>query len=109
MNQRHPQSRHTPHGGSCSHYPNLVGRGATRACVERMFTSISANLLRWRYTLTAGPQPRVQQGQFRHTQTGQLLRARQAANTVNATVPARVFAPEEPRALKKDTESVPAS
>ena len=28
----------------CSHYPNLVGRGATRACVERMFTSISANL-----------------------------------------------------------------
>ena len=74
----------------CSHYPNLVGRGATRACVERMFTTISANLLRWRYTLTGGPQPRVQQGQFRHTQTGQLLRARQAANTGNATVPAQV-------------------
>ena len=26
----------------CTHHPSLVGRGATRACVERMFTSVSA-------------------------------------------------------------------
>jgi hypothetical protein len=28
----------------CSRYPNLVGRGATRACVKRMFGSIRTNL-----------------------------------------------------------------
>ena len=74
----------------CTRYPNLVGRGATRTCVKRMFGSIRANLHRWQYTLADGPQPAVQQGQFRHTRTGQLLRTRQAAQAGDATVPAWV-------------------
>ena len=74
----------------CTRYPNLVGRGATRTCVKRMFGSIRANLHRWQYTLADGPQPAVQQGQFRHTQTGQLLRTRQTAQAGDATVPAWV-------------------
>ena len=74
----------------CTRYPNLVGRGATRTCVKRMFGSIRTNLHRWQYTLADGPQPGVQQGQFRHTQTGQLLRTRQAAQAGDATVPAWV-------------------
>ena len=71
----------------CSRYPNLAGRGATRACVKRMFGSIRTNLHRWHYTLADGPQPGIQQGQFRHTQAGQLLRARQTARAGRATVP----------------------
>ena len=55
-----------------------------------MFGSIRTNLHRWQYTLAGGPQPGVQQGQFRHTQTGQLLRTRQAAQAGDATVPAWV-------------------
>ena len=76
----------------CTRYPNLVGRGTTRTCVKRMFGSVSvrANLPRWQYTLARGPQPEIQQGQFRHTQTGQLLRTRQAAQAGDATVPAWV-------------------
>ena len=74
----------------CTHYPDLVGRGSTRACVKRMFGSIRDNLHRWQYTLADGPQPEIQQGQFRHTQTGQLLRARQTAQAGDATVPAWV-------------------
>ena len=72
----------------CTRYPNLVGRGATRTCVKRMFGSIRTNLHRWQHTLAGGPQPGIQQGQFRHTQTGQLLRTRQAAQAGDATVPA---------------------
>ena len=64
--------------------------GTTRACVKRMFGSIRANLHRWQYTLAGGPQPEIQQGQFRHTQTGQLLRTRQAAQAGDATVSAWV-------------------
>ena len=76
----------------CTRYPNLVGRGTTRTCVKRMFGSVSvrANLPGWQYTLARGPQPEIQQGQFRHTQTGQLLRTRQAAQAGDATVPAWV-------------------
>ena len=55
-----------------------------------MFESIRTNLHRWQYTLADGPQPGVQQDQFRHTQTGQLLRTRQAAQAGDATVPAWV-------------------
>ena len=74
----------------CTHHPNLVGRGATRDCVERMFERINSNLRRWQYTLSNGPRPGVQRGQFRHTRTGHLLRARQTANAGDATVPAWV-------------------
>ena len=96
----------------CTRYPSLVGRGATHACVKRMFGSIRTNLHKWQYTLADGPQPGIQQGQFRHTQTGQLLRARQAAQAGNATVPAWVCEAEpqtgairvtdEPAALPTD-------
>ena len=74
----------------CAHRPNLVGRGATRACVKRMFETIRSNLRRWRCTLAAGSRPEVQQGHFRHTRTGQLLRARQTARAGDSTVPAWV-------------------
>jgi hypothetical protein len=77
-----------------------------------MFGSIRTNLHKWQYTLADGPQPGIQQGQFRHTQTGQLLRARQAAQAGNATVPAWVCEAEpqtgairvtdEPAALPTD-------
>ena len=74
----------------CTHHPNLVGRGSTRDCVKRMFERVRSNLHKWQYTLSGGPQPRVQQGQFRHTRTGRLLRARQAADAGDTTVPAWV-------------------
>ena len=74
----------------CTRHPNLVGRGATRDRVRRMFDGITANLRRWHHTLAASPGPEVQKGQFRHTRTGQLLRARQAAHPGDATVPALV-------------------
>ena len=78
----------------CTHHPDLVGQGATRACVKRMFEGIRSNLHRWQHTLAAGPRPGLQQRQFRHTRTGQLLRARQAANAGDTTVPAWVFEAE---------------
>jgi hypothetical protein len=74
----------------CTHYPNLVGKGSTRDRVACMFKSINANLLRWERTLADGPQPGIRPGQFRHTQAGQLLRARQAASAGDTTVPAWV-------------------
>jgi len=74
----------------CTHHPSLVGRGATRACVKRMFRSVRTNLTRWQHTLADGPQPKIQRGQFRHTQAGQLLRARQSAQAADTTVPAWV-------------------
>ena len=74
----------------CTHYPNLVGKGPTRDGVARMFRSISANLYRWERTLAGGPKPAIQAGQFRHTQAGQLLRARQAAGAGDTSVPAWV-------------------
>jgi hypothetical protein len=43
----------------CTRYPNLVGRGATRTCVKRMFGSIRTNLHRWQHTLAGGPQPGI--------------------------------------------------
>jgi len=72
----------------CTHHPNLVSRGATRDRVRRMFDGITANLRGWHRTLAAGPRPEVQRDQFRHTRTGQLLRARQAARPGDTTVPA---------------------
>ena len=39
----------------CTHHPSLVGRGVTRACVERMFRSVRTNLTRWQHTLADGP------------------------------------------------------
>ena len=74
----------------CTSHPNLVGRGATRDRVRRMFAGITTNLRTWHSTLAGGPQPGVQQGQFRHTRTGQLLRARQSARPGDATIPAWV-------------------
>ena len=74
----------------CTRHPNLVSRGATRDRVRRMFEGVTANLRTWHHTLAGGPQPEIQQGQFRHTRTGQLLRARQAARPGDATVPAWV-------------------
>ena len=55
-----------------------------------MFDGITANLRGWHRTLAAGPRPEVQRDQFRHTRTGQLLRARQAARPGDAAVPAWV-------------------
>ena len=55
-----------------------------------MFDGITANLRGWHRTLAAGPRPEVQRDQFRHTRTGQLLRARQAARPGDTTVPAWV-------------------
>ena len=55
-----------------------------------MFRSISANLYRWERTLADGPRPGIRPGLFRHTQAGQLLRARQAAGPGDTTVPAWV-------------------
>ena len=74
----------------CTHYPNLVGAGPTRDRVARMFKAITANLRRWEHTLAHGPQPGLRPGQFRHTQAGRLLRARQAAGPGDTTVPAWV-------------------
>ena len=39
-------------GELCTRYPSLVGRGATRDCVKRMFERISSNLHKWQYTLS---------------------------------------------------------
>ena len=96
----------------CTHHPDLVGRGATRACVKRMFTKVRSNLHRWQPTLTKGPGPGVQQGQFRHTRTGQLLRARQAVTAGDTTVPAWVCETEPQTGAIRVTEeqaALPAS
>jgi hypothetical protein len=97
----------------CTHHPNLVGRGATRDRVRRMFDGITANLHGLHRTLAAGPRPEVQRDQFRHTRTSQLLRARQAARPGDTTVPAwlcetepqtgAIRVTDEPAALPADT------
>ena len=88
----------------CAHHPNLVGRGSTRDCVKRMFEGVRANLHKWQYTLSAGPRPGVQPGQFRHTRAGQLLRARQAADAGDTMVPAWVCETEPQTGAIRVTE-----
>ena len=61
-------------------------------------------LRRWQYTLSDGPRPGVQRGQFRHTRTGHLLRARQTANAGDATVPAWVCETEPQTGAIRVTE-----
>ena len=71
-------------------YPGLVGGGATRDNVRRMYGTTQKNLRRWQPVIAAGPQVHVQAGQFRHSATGQLLRAEanasQGVHTVRASV-----------------------